>query len=143
MFVLFSVITLFQWGNDLCYDNNIDEGRFCDIVGPAVVSQINSLGSVNGNTVGPYSQIRDDNTMAAGSTIRYNVLLSPSSIYSNTLDEGAIMHLNNLTGGANISVNIMAAGAVITANNVDAGIDLEGTIRGNTVGIGCYIANNM
>ncbi len=124
----FSAIPQFQWGNDKCFDNKVNEGE---------LSQINSLGYIYSNVLGQAASI-GSNYLSDTSDMTGNVLDASSSIFGNELDEGASISFNQLGAQAAIWGNTL---------NMDSSIDdnvlsPNTTIYFNALMMGSVILNS-
>jgi hypothetical protein len=114
----------FQWGNDQCYDNNIDEG---------LINQINLIGSINSNTLGPGAAI-GLNTVVGAFTISNNVLNTGASITANSFDTGSGINNNILGPGTSISENTLMASTFVSFNTLYSGASIfSNTIYENSI----------
>jgi hypothetical protein len=88
----YSSVSVFQWGNDLCSENIVNDG---------IIDQINSRGQIYSNTLYSNSTIRK-NKITMGSSINYNELSIGANIYFvNILD--SYISSCFLSNGASIS----------------------------------------
>lgn len=125
-----SAVSLFQWGNDAWYGNDVRGG---------VINQLNSVGNIYenklsqeatlyGNTMAVGSEIAGNNLgraasisgniMASGSHIYFNVMRQGTAIIGNQTGLSSTINLNELLNNSTISANILGESTSIDYNMI-------------------------